>query len=339
MGGGRYSSAAAHLLICRRQGFVVKKTLIVIAVLLVAAAAAVGGYVFVASKGAPADEIEAKYMGPNDRFVAVAGARVRVREEGPEDAPAILLLHGFTYSLETWDGWAEALKQDYRVIRYDLLGHGLTGPDPKERYSPEERGAFIGDVMDALGLQSAIVAGNSLGGLAAWRFASTNPERVDALILVSPGAYPYNGVSDTPVEIPAAMRAYLLTAPEAGVRASAELVYGDDAKITDKRVETLHDMLRREGNGPAMIRSLEKFTLPDPSEALSRITAPSLIEWGENDILISPEQGKRLIEDIPNARLITYPGVGHVAQEEAPAETVADAIAFLASPGAPSAGE
>jgi len=309
----------------------VKNALIILAAILAAVAALAAGYVYMASKGEPADAIEAKYMGPHDRFVEVSGARVRVREEGPADAPPLLLLHGFTYSLETWDGWAAVLKDDYRVIRYDLLGHGLTGPDPKERYAPEERGAFIGDVMDALNIPSAVIAGNSLGGLAAWRFASDNPGRVDALILVSPGAYPYNGVSDIPAEIPAAMKAYLLTAPDAGVRASAALVYGDDTKITDERVETLRDMLRREGNGPAMIRSLEKFTLPDPADALARIAAPTLIEWGEDDIIIPIEQGRRLVDDIDGARLITYPGVGHAAQEEAPAETVADAMAFLAA--------
>jgi len=309
----------------------VKNALFAVLAILLIGFAAAAGYLWISSKGAPADEIAEKYFGPNDRYVDIAGARVRVREEGPVDAPPILLLHGFTYSLETWDAWAEVLKRDHRVIRYDLLGHGLTGPDPLERYGPEERGAFIGDVMDALGLQTAIIGGNSLGGLAAWRFASAHPERVEALILVSPGAYPYNGVTDKPAEIPAAMKAFLLTAPEAGVRASAQIVYGDDSKLTERRIETLRDMLRREGNGPAAIRSLEKFTLPDPTEALARITAPTLIEWGEVDAVIPIEQGRRLVQDIPGAKLITYPGVGHTAQEEAPAETVADALAFLAS--------
>ena len=143
-----------------------------------------------AAQGEPAAALEARYAGPADRFINIDGARVRVREEGPADAPAILMIHGFTYSLETWDAWAEALKDDHRIIRYDLLGHGLTGPDPKERYAPAERAAFIGAVMDALDLPSAIIAGNSLGGLAAWRFAAASPARTDALILVSPGVYP-----------------------------------------------------------------------------------------------------------------------------------------------------
>lgn len=305
-----------------------KNLLLGVALLFVVAIAVVGGVAWQSTKGISPEKLEAKYMTADDRFVVVAGARVRVREEGSADAPAIILLHGFSYSLESWDAWAARFKDDYRVIRYDLLGHGLTGPDPQERYAPLERAEFLGEVMDALGLQSAIVAGNSLGGLAAWRFASEYPGRVDALVLISPAAYSINGVTEKPVAIPAAMKAYLMTAPEAGVRVSAELVYADDTKITPQRLEILRDMMRRKGNGKAMIASIEEFTLPDPAEALSRVTAPSLILWGEEDLMIPVTHGRQMVEAMPNALLITYPDVGHAAQEEAP-NTSLDAIEFL----------
>lgn len=306
-----------------------KKLLAGLAV-LVALLGAYGAYTFFsAAGGVPASALEKKYLSADDRFVDIGGARVRVRIEGEESAPPIVLVHGFTHSLETWDGWAATLKADYRVIRYDLMGHGLTGPDPKKRYSPIERAHTIGDIMDVLGIERASIAGNSLGGLAAWRFASENPDRIDRLILISPGAYPLNGAADTPAEIPTAMKVYLKTAPEAGVRASAGYIYADDSKITDERVSVMRDMIHREGNGEALIESLEEFTLPDPTDALSQITAPTLIQWGEGDVIIPIQQGKDMAAVIPNARMITYPGVGHAAQEEAPAETVADVIAFL----------
>ncbi|MEZ5892607.1 MAG: alpha/beta hydrolase [Parvularculaceae bacterium] len=306
-----------------------KKILIGLAVIAGLTIAAGGVLWRNASAGLSPAALEREYTTSADRFVDVAGARVRIREEGPADAPVILLIHGFTHSLETWDGWAAALKGDYRVIRYDILGHGLTGPDPKERYAPAERAAFIGEIMSSLGVERAYIAGNSLGGLAAWRFTHDHPEKVAALILISPGVFSLNGVSDEPAPIPAPMKAYLLTAPEAGVRASAAIIYGDDTKITDDRINTMRDMMRRRGNGPAMIRSLEKFTLPDPEALLAAIETPVLIEWGESDIVIPIEQGDRLVQTLPNARLISYPGVGHAAQEEAPQETVKDAMSFL----------
>ncbi len=306
-----------------------KRVLIAALFLIITSAALIGGLTWQAAQGVSAVALENRYVTSSDRFIDIAGARVRVREEGSPEAPAIILIHGFTHSLETWDGWAASLKSDYRVIRYDILGHGLTGPDLQERYAPQERAEFVGSVLDALDLDNAIIAGNSLGGLAAWRFASENRARVDALILISPGAFPLNGASDKPADIPAAMKAYLLTAPEAGVRASAEYIYADDSKITEVRLKIMRDMIRREGNGAAMIKSLEEFTLPDPTEALNRIMAPTLILWGEGDIIIPIEQGRRLEQAISGARLLSYASVGHAAQEEAPAETVADAIVFL----------
>lgn len=308
-----------------------KKLFGIVSLLVVIGFAGAGLYVWNEMQGVAPGVLEAKYVSPTDRFVDVGGARVRVREEGSPDAPPLILLHGFIYSLETWDGWATPLAHDYRVIRFDLAGHGLTGPDPEQRYSPAERAEFIGDVMDSIGIDSAYIAGNSLGGLAAWKFAAAHPERVKGLILISPGAYPANGVSDTPVEPPEAMKVFLRTAPAASVKASAQIVFADDSKIKESRLVTLRDMMRRRGNGEAFVQSINEFVLPDPGAELARITAPTLILWGAEDALIPVEQGRRLESAIPNARLIIYDGVGHVAQEEEAAATAEDAAEFLSA--------
>lgn len=297
------------------------------------AVCAAGVWYWKSQQGMPAEVVESSYAEPVDRFVAVKGAEVRIREQGPPNAPAIVLLHGFTFSLESWDQWAEDLSSDYRVIRYDLLGHGLTGPDPKERYAPMERARFLGDVLEALEIEKAIIGGNSLGGLAAWRFAAMSPDRVEALLLVSPGAYPINGVGDEPAPVPGAVAIYLRTVPEAGVRYAVSQIYAPGAEIPEERIQEIGDMMRREGNGEAMVKSLKEFTLPDPEPELRSIIAPTLILWGENDQVITLAQGERLSQIIPNARLITYPGVGHVAHEEVPQQSVADVRTFLTENG------
>lgn len=299
--------------------------------LLIVAVAFAGGYVYwrAREQQQPANVTASEYFTADDRMMEIAGANVRVRIEGPEDAPPIILMHGFIYSLETWDAWAADLKKDHRVIRFDLLGHGLSGPDPQQRYSPDERAEFVGEVMDALGIEKAIIGGNSLGGLAAWRFAAQNPARVSALVLISTGAYPTNGVGDEPLSPPAPMALFLRTAPDAGVAITLKNIYGDDSKITPEKIKLVGDMMRQPGNGEAYVQSIEEFTLPDPTPLLHSIAAPTLILWGAEDNVMPVEHGRRIAEDIPDAKLIIYDGVGHVAQEEVPERSLQDLRAFL----------
>ena len=306
-----------------------RKILVAVGALLLVAFAGVAFLGWNAMRGLDPAAVEAEHVGPADRFIEIDGARLRVRVEGPESAPPIVLLHGFAFSLESWDGWAAELSKTRRVIRYDLLGHGLSGPDGRKRYAPEERAAFHLKVMDALGVENADLAGNSLGGLVAWRFAAAHPERVRKLILVDSGGYSINGVGATPLEAPPAMKAFLLTAPDAGMRAMFTGLYGDDSRIDARRIREARDMIRRRGNGQALVDSIGEFVLPDPADALGRVTSPTLILWGASDALIPVEHAARFDADIPDSRVLVYDGVGHIPQEEIAARSAADALAFL----------
>lgn len=276
----------------------------------------------------PSPDAATRYLTPLDRTMTLGAANVRVRIEGPADAPVVLLVHGFTFSLETWDKLAADLAQDHRVIRFDLMGHGLTGADPAQRYSPAERATTIRDLLDNLGVARASIVGSSLGGLAAWRFAADAPARVDRLVLLSPGAYPINGVGDAPAPVPPALAAYLLDVPEAAFRFSLARIYARPDALPPERIQTIYDMMRLPGNGAAFVQSIEEFTLPDPSAALGRISAPTLILWGVDDQVIPVEHAGRLREDIPDAQLIVYPAAGHLPHEEAPG-VIRDIRAFL----------
>lgn len=302
------------------------KTLCFMAIVLVVAVAAG----FYAWKNAGDGESETSaYLLPTDRFVEVEGVRVRVREQGPSGAPVLLMLHGFTFSLESFDALADELDDRYRIISYDLRGHGLTGPDPEKRYAPDQRAEHIGALMDALGISEATLVGNSLGGLAAWRFAAEQPEAVERLVLISPGAYPINGVTDEPAEIPAALVAYFKFLPDVGIDASLERIFADPATLTEERRTSIKAMMRAPGNRDAFIDSLKVFTLPDPEPDLAKVTAPTLIIWGADDVVIAPGDGARMKSAMDDAELMLLDGVGHVAHEEVP-QRVAEAIhAFL----------
>lgn len=265
-----------------------------------------------------------------DRYLTIDGARVRIRTEGPADAPAIVLIHGFTFSLESWDGWAADLARDHRVVRYDLAGHGLSNPDPKGRYGTKDRVGQLRALMDRLGIAKAVIAGNSFGGLIAWNFAAAHPDRVEKLVLVDSAAFSINGVTDKPVPVPPAMRGYLLNPSPAGVAFSAAQIYAHPDRLPPEQFGRMRAMIAR--NGPALIAHLEQFTLPDPLPGLARVKAPTLILWGRADKLIPVVQASQIADAIPAEKLIIYDDVGHAPQEEASAATVADLRTFLNNP-------
>ncbi len=117
--------------------------------------------------------------------------KVHLRDEGPRDDPSpIVLLHGTGSSLHAWEGWAEALKEKRRVIRFDLPGFGLTGPSPDGVYSVDNDVRFVIAMLDKLGIERCVLGGNSLGGSVSWQTALKYPSRVEKLILVDSGGYP-----------------------------------------------------------------------------------------------------------------------------------------------------
>jgi len=139
----------------------------------------------------PVEELKARWAQPPSQFLAVAGMQIHVRDEGPRNDPApVVLLHGTSASLHTWDGWAAALRDQRRVIRLDLPGFGLTGPNPANDYSLDSYVQVVTTLLNQMGVRRFVVAGNSLGGGIAWSLAHAHPLRVDRLILVDASGYP-----------------------------------------------------------------------------------------------------------------------------------------------------
>lgn len=271
-----------------------------------------------------------QFWSEDDQWVDADGMTFRVREQGPENAPVIVLIHGFSYSLESFDAWAENLASDYRVVRFDLPGHGLTGPDPQRRYSVDQTVALTTSLLDALGHDDVVLAGNSLGGLVAWRLAAQQPERVSRLILLAPGGFSINGVTEEPVAVPAPVAFFMTSAPQAMIGAASTGLFGDPTRMPADLPGRVHALMREPGVGQALVERLEVFTLPAPESDLARVEADTLILWGELDRMVPVDHGPRFVEHMPSARLDVMPGFGHVVHEEAPAESLERVRAFLA---------
>ena len=282
----------------------------------------------------PVAELSARWAPPPSRFIAIEGMQVHLRDEGSRDDPSpILLLHGTSASLHTWEGWAQALRGQRRVISVDLPGFGLTGPFPDGDYRLAHYTRFLGELLDALGVRHAVIAGNSFGGQVAIEMALEQPDRVDKLILVDALAYPGDPAS-IPIgfriaRMPVLNQAMQYVLPRRVVEDSIRDVYGDPSKVTSALVDRYFDMSVRAGNRASLPARFQYLPTEASAARIGEVAEPTLILWGARDRLIPPEHGEHLQRDIAGSRLVMFPGLGHIPQEEDPAITVAAAIEFL----------
>ena len=274
--------------------------------------------------------LEGRYLvAPND-MVRVSNWRLHVRDSGPRDAAAVILLHGFGSSLQTWDGWAEQLGRTHRVIRFDLPGSGLSQPDPAADYTDARSIELLIALMDHLGLQRASIAGHSIGGRIAWAFASRHPERVDRLVLVAPDGFASPGFAygEAP-QVPPMLGLMRQVLPKALLRKSLEPAYADPSMLTDKLIDRFDDLIRAPGARQALLDRMRQTVLVDPRPLLTAIRAPTLLVWGARDAMIPVANSADYLKWVPNVRLVSFARAGHLPQEEAAAESASAAERFL----------
>lgn len=299
---------------------------------------ALGAAVFV-RPDLPYDKLFAQYANDeSETTMLAAGEGVHLRDEGPIGAPVVVLLHGYASSLHTWDGWADALSDQYRVIRFDFPGHGLTKAGQGVDVSVPGLVDFVDRVMAARGVSSFVIAGNSMGGHVAWRYALAHPEKVRALILVDAV-----GVPEDPARMARLAQTQALFANPA-FRGSLRYIenralmehgfkamVGDDALVTKAFVDRHLELARAPGNRALQLR-IPAVQFYDPTEAakLGEILRPTLILQGALDPLAPRATAEAFDAAIVSSELIIYPDVGHIPQEEIPQKSAQDVEAFLA---------
>lgn len=284
------------------------------------------------------ETLVARWAPPPSDFIDVKGQLVHFRDEGPRDDPLpVVLVHGTSASLHTWEGWVRALKSRRRVITFDLPGFGLTGPFAgqytPDDYSGDAYARFVLDLLDALKLQRVVIGGNSLGGEVAWRTAFLAPQRVAQLILVDA-----SGPAFTPISIPLGFRIaripvlnriseYLLPRPL--VAQGLADVYGDPSKVTPDLVDRYYELTLREGNRRALALRVQHLVAGAQSERIATLKLPTLILWGSLDKLIPPAIAREFQQQIAGSQLVMLEGLGHVPHEEDPARSVQPVLGFL----------
>lgn len=276
--------------------------------------------------------MRAKYGGEASQFVTLStGQEVHFRDEGPRDAPPILLLHGANSSLHTWDQWVSALKDDFRVIRFDQVGHGLTGAAKDRDYSKARFVADVDALADHLGLDSFVIAGNSMGGWVSVSYALAHPDRVKGLALLNASGAPRKAgegrvyLGATIAQTPVLNQIMTVITPRSLVRTSYEGAVVDASLVTDEVVDRYWELLRYPGNRQASVdRANTSRGGPFKAQDISKLTMPSLILWGAEDQVTPPSGADWYAQHLPNDTTIVYDKVAHVPMEEVPERSAAD---------------
>lgn len=276
---------------------------------------------------------------PDSRFIEVNGLNLHYKTYG-QGEPVFILLHGFGASLFSWHAVAAPLAEYGTVIAYDRPAFGLTerpmeweGASP---YSPQSQVDLLIGLMDALGIEKAILVGNSAGGTISMQAALQYPARVPALILVDPAVYAGGGAPgwtrpllNTPQMNhlgPLISRQLKTRGPEI-----IELAWHDPSRITPEILAGYERPLQAENWDKALWFLTLSSRESGLAERLGELTLPTLVITGDDDRIVPTEQSLRLASEIKNAQLVVIPQCGHLPHEEHPDLFMQAVTEFLAS--------
>lgn len=264
----------------------------------------------------------------NARWADVEGARVRFTDAG--EGPAVVLVHGFASSLDTWAAVAPELQKTHRVVTLDLKGFGWSSR-PEGDYSPDAEAHVVLALMDQRGIKRAAVVGHSWGASVALATALDAPDRVSRLALYDAWVYEEQlpttflwaragGVGEALFD--------LFYSEQADTK-MARAFFDKDKYVTERLVEDVERALDRPGTTAAALAAVRGQRYADVQSRYARVSQPALLMWGREDEVTLLPYGERLARDLPHARLVTYPRCGHFPMIEAAGASTADLVAFL----------
>lgn len=264
---------------------------------------------------------------PDSRFTGVGGLQVHYKATG-EGRPAFILLHGFGASVFSWREVIDPLGAMGTVVAFDRPAFGLTerpltweeGSNP---YAPQAQVALVVGLMDTLGIQEAVLVGNSAGGTVAVQTALAYPERVRALVLVDAAIYEGGGAPSwirPLLNTPQMDRLGPLLARQISRQGDAflESAWHDPSKITPQIREGYRQPLRAQHWDRALWELTKASRRRDLADQIGDLAVPSLVISGDDDRIVPVESSIRLAEQLPNAELVIIPSCGHLPQEECP---------------------
>jgi pimeloyl-ACP methyl ester carboxylesterase len=289
-------------------------------------------------------QLQKRYRLHQSRFATIEGAQIHYTDEGR--GPVIVLLHGSSSSLRTYDRVVKRLKGRYRIISYDEPNMGLSGPAPRTLYERELYPVLVLEgLLAKLNVRKATLVGVSSGGAAAFFFAAKHPEMVDRLILSNTPSGRADGrgmrlsqalAREIALSTPTSGRQSKIYRPRSYWEAFFQFYTGEPERIGSRLIEQYYDMNRRV---PAPDRLAMVAALDDAqgvARALAAIKAPTLLLWGARDPILPPQSAADLAAGLRNAQVSTVMmrDVGHYPPLEVP-ERFANLISAWLADGVP----
>lgn len=248
-------------------------------------------------------------------FIDRAGVRIYYESAG--SGPPVLLSHGYSATSQMWQGQVQALADRYQIITWDMRGHGRSdSPDDPAAYSEAHTVADMAAILDALGVQSAVIGGLSLGGYMSLAFHLAHPARVRALMLFDTGPGYRNPAGREAWNRTAETRAHAFE-----TRGLEALGPGAEVRIAQHRSAKGLALAAR-----GMLAQFDSRVI----ESLQNIRVPTLVLVGEHDepFLSATDY---MAAKIPGARKIIIPAAGHAANIDNPPAFNAAVTEFLAT--------
>jgi pimeloyl-ACP methyl ester carboxylesterase len=266
-------------------------------------------------------------------FAQLGDTRVRFLDAG--EGPAVVLIHGFASSLETWDLLVPQLAKTHRVLALDLKGFGWTDR-PEGDYSPEAQAALVLALMDARGIDRAAVVGHSWGASVALQVALAAPARVTRLALYD--AFVYAEQLNTTfrwVRLAGLGEVIFGLFYDERPGEKLALAFFEPRLVPEQLVEDVERALERPGTVAAALAAVRGQRFEVLERRYREVAQPTLLLWGREDAVTPPRVGERLSRELPRSRLVVYPRCGHFPMLEAAAASNAELLAFLDEARAP----
>ncbi len=301
---------------------------------------AIAGYFALKRPDIPYETLAAKYENAASRYLDLpGGVRVHYRDEGLQTpgAQTVLLVHGFSASLHTWELWHPHLADQFRLVSLDLPGHGLTSAPAGYQASMEAYRDLIAAFAEAQGLERFALVGSSMGGNVAWEYALAHPEQVEALVLVDASGWPDARMDEANEALVFKLLRNPIAAPLLRDLDNTELTrqgllsaFPERADLVDDAMVARYvEMSRAPGHREILVQLSLNQRAAATAERLGALGMPVLVMSGDMDNLVPVEHARQFHEAIPQSQLIVYEGVGHVPQEEIPEESAQDTMRFL----------